>query len=192
MPFTAKSYRRPRHHRVYAGFTLLDALLGMSIVVLLFGVAWPNYHDAVAHVHASAARSAMSMSLFDATRDATVNGQQVVICPSADTTGCSDGTNWSKGWIVFIDLNGDRRHSAEEPLLSRQAKLSDDVRLHSTQGRPRIVFQPNGSNAGSNVTFTLCDRRGPNEALRLVLANNGRLRALPAHADAALACTAGW
>jgi type IV fimbrial biogenesis protein FimT len=184
--------RRSRPASLSPGFTLIDALLGMSIAVIVFGIALPNYRDAVAQVHASAARSAMTMSLFGAMRDATVNGQEAVICPSSDETGCLNGTDWSQGWIVFIDLNGDRRRSPNEALTGRQPKLSGDVRLHSTQGRPRIVFQPNGSNAGSNVTFTLCDRRGPKEALRLVLANSGRLRALPARADAALACTAEW
>ncbi len=184
--------RRPSLALPEPGFTLLDALLGMSIAVLVFGFALPNYRDAVAEVHASAARSAMTMTLFAAMRDATINGQEAVICPSADETACRGGTDWSEGWIVFIDLNGDRQRSAAEPLTGRQGKLSGDIRLHSTDGRPRLVFQPNGSNAGSNVTFTLCDRRGPREALRLVLANNGRLRALPARAGAALACTEGW
>jgi type IV fimbrial biogenesis protein FimT len=175
------------------GFTLLDAMLGMTIAVLIFGIAWPNYRDAVAQVHATSARSAMTMTLFGAMRDSTVNSRQAVVCPSADEANCINGMDWSKGWIAFIDLNGDRNRGGEEPLVGRQPALSGDVRLHSTQGRPRIVFQPNGSNAGSNVTFTLCDRRGPNEALRLVLANSGRLRALPASTSAAAACTGeGW
>jgi type IV fimbrial biogenesis protein FimT len=190
MPST--SHRRLRPAALTIGFTLLDALLGMSIAVIVFGIALPNYRDAVAQVHASAARTAMTMSLFGAMRDATVNGQEAVMCPSSDEIGCLDGTDWSQGWIVFIDLNGDRSRSPNETLTGRQPELSGDVRLHSTQGRPRIVFQPNGSNAGSNATFTLCDRRGPKEAVRLVLSNSGRLRALPARADAALGCTAAW
>mgnify|MGYP006170030997 CR=1 FL=1 len=52
-------------------------------------------------------------------------------------------------------------------------------------GRMRIVFQANGGNAGSNVTFTLCDGRGPRKAVHLVMANDGRLRSRPAEAEAA-------
>jgi type IV fimbrial biogenesis protein FimT len=190
------NFRITRRHRLRSphlthGFTLFDALLGMTIAVLLFGIAVPNYRDAVAQTHATAARSAMTMTLFDAMRDATVHGRQVVVCPSPGGTGCSDGTDWTDGWIAFIDLNNDRLRGVGEPLTDRQEALQGHVRLHSTQGRPKIVFQPNGSNAGSNVTFTLCDRRGHREALRLVLANSGRLRALPAQTGPALACTAG-
>jgi type IV fimbrial biogenesis protein FimT len=50
------------------------------------------------------------------------------------------------------------------------------------------VVQPNGGNAGSNVTFTLCDGRGADQATTLVLANNGRLRSGTPTADAAQAC----
>lgn len=186
----APRHRRPALRRSQ-GFTLFDALLGMCITALVFGIALPNYRNAVAQVHAASARSAMTMTLFGAMRDSTVNGKEAVVCPSRGTNACSESTDWSHGWIAFIDLNGDRQRSAGEVLVRRQAALSGDVRLYSTQGRPRIVFQPNGSNAGSNVTFTLCDRRGPDEALRLVLANSGRLRALPARAGDAVACTAG-
>lgn len=174
------------------GFTLLDALLGMSLAALVFGFAVPNYRAALAQAHASSARSAMTMTLYAAMREAAVNGRTAVICPSAKTDFCAGGIDWSDGWVAFIDLNGDRERSPIEPLIRRQPELSGDVRLRSTRGRPRLVVQPSGSNAGSNVTFTLCDRRGPKKALSLVLANNGRLRAVPARAGTALACTEGW
>ena len=59
------------------------------------------------------------------------------------------------------------------------------MHLRSTAGRTRLVFQPNGGNAGSNVTFTLCDGRGAATATTLVLANDGRLRAGTPTPDAA-------
>ncbi len=182
----ASAIARPR------GFTLLDALLGMSLAALVFGFAVPNYRAALAQAHAASARSAMTMTLYAAMREAAVNGRTAVICPSAKTDFCAGGIDWSDGWVAFIDLNGDRDRGPIEPLIRRQSELSGDVRLRSTRGRPRLVVQPSGSNAGSNVTFTLCDRRGPKKALSLVLANNGRLRAVPARAGAAVACTEGW
>ncbi len=56
----------------------------------------------------------------------------------------------------------------------------------------RIQFQPNGSNAGSNATFTFCDRRGPRRALSLVMNNRGDMREQAASATAvAAACQLG-
>jgi type IV fimbrial biogenesis protein FimT len=48
-----------------------------------------------------------------------------------------------------------------------------------------------GGNAGSNATFTLCDRRGARGAVALVLSNGGRLRAGTPSAAAAQRCAAG-
>jgi type IV fimbrial biogenesis protein FimT len=62
--------------------------------------------------------------------------------------------------------------------------------LRTTAGRTRLVFQPDGSAAGSNVTFTLCDGRGPQRAVALVMNNAGALRAVPAAAAQAQACVA--
>jgi type IV fimbrial biogenesis protein FimT len=75
-------------------------------------------------------------------------------------------------------------------VLRRIAALGGRVHLRSTTGRTRLVFQPNGGNAGSNVTFTLCDGRGPAKAVTLVLANSGRLRTGQPTEAAALGCMA--
>jgi multidrug efflux system membrane fusion protein len=64
------------------------------------------------------------------------------------------------------------------------------VRLRSTTGRTRVVYQGNGGNAGSNLTFTLCDGRGPAQARSLVISNAGRVRDAPAMAEAAAATCA--
>ncbi len=172
------------------GFTVLDLLIALTIASLLFGIALPSYRAVVSRVHVSAVRSTLTTTLFDSLRDSTIRGQEVVVCPAVQGH-CTDGQDWSVGWFAFVDLNGDRSHSANEPILREQRPLDRDVHLRSTAGRPRIVYQPNGSNAGSNVTFTLCDRRGPSEALSLILANNGRLRSQRAPIAAATACAAG-
>jgi type IV fimbrial biogenesis protein FimT len=99
-----------------------------------------------------------------------------VLCPSTDGARCIDSPDWSGGWIVFLDPNASRERDAGEPLLLAQPALAGRVRLRSTAGRTRIVFQGNGGNAGSNVTFTLCDGRGPAKARALILSNTGGLR----------------
>ena len=65
------------------------------------------------------------------------------------------------------------------------------LHLRSSTGRTRLVFQPNGGNAGSHVTFTLCDGRGIEKATTLVLANDGRLRQGKPTEAAAQACVDG-
>ena len=66
----------------------------------------------------------------------------------------------------------------------------DGARLLSSSGRTRIIFQGNGGNAGSNVTFTLCDGRGAGKAQTLVVSNAGNLRrGVASPEQIAAACT---
>lgn len=171
------------------GFTLLDLLIALTIVGILFGIVIPGLKNAVARVQAGSARTAITATLFDAQRHATVLGREIVVCPGESQ--CVGGVDWSQGWLAFIDHNGDRMHGPGEQIVRREPELPAGVRLHGTVGRPRIVYQPNGGNAGANITFTLCDRRGPRDALALILSNGGRLRSKRAALPAAAACAAG-
>lgn len=171
------------------GFTLVEAVVCLLLVSILLAIAVPAWSNVLARSHAAAARSALLASLQASISHAAIAGSEVVLCPAA-SLDCTDGWDWSDGWIAYADIDGDRSHDANETLLQRQPPLDDDIRLFSSKGRKRLVFQPNGGNAGSNVTFTLCTGRGPGSAAALVLSNAGRLRDARASPQAAGQCLA--
>jgi type IV fimbrial biogenesis protein FimT len=137
------------------GFTLLEALIVMAVVTLLLGLAVPALGNARAAAHAGAARAALLESLMTASSHAAVTATHVVLCPSRDGTTCSGDPDWSPGWLAFADIDGNRLPGPNETVLRRQPALDGSTRLRSTIGRTRLVFQPNGGNAGFNITFTL-------------------------------------
>lgn len=171
----------------HSGFTLIEALIAMAVLAILAALALPAAGNAIAAANAGEARTALLESMTLAVRRASVAGTHVVVCPG-DNGGCRDGIDWSGGWIVFADGNADRMLQPGERILREQPALADGVHLRSTAGRTRLVFQANGGNAGSNVTFTLCDKRGAKKATALVLANDGRLRGSTPTMAAATAC----
>lgn len=157
------------------GFTLIEATICLVVASILAAIAVPAVADAMARSNSASARAALLTTITAAIGHASTTGTEVVICPSAGD-GCRKTMDWSGGWIAYADLDGDRLHSAGDTLVTRVDAL-DDVRLFSTKGRKRLFIQPTGGNAGSNVTFTLCDGRGRNRPVTLVMANDGRLRA---------------
>ena len=170
------------------GITLVELLAVAAILAVLGGVALPAFSAMLESARAEEARGALLSSLSTAVTKAIVAGQHTVLCPSPNGQRCSQSMDWTPGWIVFVDRDADRDRDEGESVVYRRPALPGHVRLVSSTGRARIVFQASGSNAGSNVTFTLCDGRGPAQAKSLIVNNQGRLRQAPATAQAAASC----
>jgi len=179
-----------RNHRFTPGFTLIELLVALGVVAVLACVALPAFSSAAARAHAGAAKVAFGETWLAAVRHSALTGTEVVVCP-APAGSCEPGIDWSGGWIAFADVDGDRLHSPQERVLKRVEALDGDIRLRSTPGRQRLVFQPGGGNAGSNVTFTLCRAGDPGSASTLVMSNEGRLRQDTASGKAARDCAYG-
>ena len=158
------------------GLTLIELLIALTIVSLLVGLAAPALSAGLETVRAGQVRSALLASLMEASNRAAMTSTRAVLCPSANGQDCADSTDWTTGWLVFLDSNASREFEGGERLIRAQAALPGRVHLRSTAGRTRIVFQGNGGNAGSNVSFTLCDGRGRSQARALVMNNTGGLR----------------
>ena len=166
------------------GLTLIELMIALAVLAILCGFVVNSATSALEASRAAGVRADLLDSLRLAGVRAGIAGTRAVLCPSVDGLRCSDDPDWSRGWLVFMDPNANREMEGGERLLRRQAPLPGRVRLRSTGGRVRIVFQGNAGNAGSNVTFTLCDGRGPSRARTLVLNNSGGLRDGVATAEA--------
>jgi type IV fimbrial biogenesis protein FimT len=171
--------------RTAAGFTMLELLIALVIVAVLLGIALPAFSSAQDATRMGTARTQLISSLHTSITRATVTGRRVVLCPSADGAHCTGGTDWSIGWIGFHDNNKNRERDADESLVGSWPALAGQVHITTTNGRPKFVIQGHGGNAGSNITFTMCDRRGPAKAQTVVLNNQGRIRYGKATAEAA-------
>jgi len=158
------------------GFTLIELMVVLAITAVLALIALPAFSSALEATRAGSAETQLLVSLTQAVNRSALTGTHMVLCPSDDGRSCRRGPDWSDGWIGFADLDLDRERGPDERVFLTEAALPGKVQLRSSIGRTRIVFQGNGGNAGSNVTFTLCDGRGPNHARALVLNNRGGLR----------------
>ncbi len=173
-----------RHH---VGFTLIELATAMSVATILAGMGIPVVQDAAEAARSGAAKGTLYAAWLSSVSHAANTGSEVVLCPG-DAGGCRKSIDWSGGWIAYADIDGNRTRGAHEPILSQADPLGGKVHLRSTSGRTRVVFQPNGGNAGSNITWTLCDGRGVGAASTVVVANTGRLRAGTPTAKSAQAC----
>ena len=174
-----------------AGVTLIELMIALSIVAVLTTMALPSFGKLMQSTASRSARSALSVSINQARIGAAMRSRQVVVCPSANQTDCGRNLRWQHGWISFIDSNQNGEHDAVEELIGVAQAQPSGVAIVSTSGRHRIRYQADGSSDGSNLTLTVCDRRGAQSATTLVVSNSGRLRSgVPTPTQAAAACAA--
>lgn len=163
-------------HRKDAGFTLIEAVMGMAVLVILITVAIPSMGALLEHQRSSAAMNALVVHMSQARMSAITYRHPAILCPSADGAGCDAGGDWGNGWILFIDRNDNRRLDAGDDLLRIDPEpRGRHLRLVGTRGRPQLRYLPDGRSAGTNLTIHVCNRRG--EKVGAVIVNNaGRPR----------------
>ena len=164
----------PKAHST-KGFTLLELLLVISISAILLIIGIPAFQGFGMRQRMSAAIDMLHTHLAFARNEAIRFNTHVIVCPGNLEQGCSDNSDWSDGWIVFSDVNGDRQYQATETIHRVETGLEQMV-IHSSSGRRNLHFYPNGSAPGSNGSITFCDSRGPASARKLVISNIGRIR----------------
>lgn len=181
----------PTLRRRYTGVTLIELLIVISIIAVLATIATPtlgNFRQAGA---SRSARSALAVAINQARISAATHRKTVVVCPSADQSSCDRSTRWQDGWLVYFDDNRDNQHDDNETVIAASQAQARGLAMLSSSGRYRIRYQADGTSDGSNLTITVCDRRGPAEARSLVINNSGRLRSgTPTAAQAGAACAA--
>lgn len=159
------------------GYTLTELMIAITVAVILMLVATESYGSFRQKTKSETARGELSISVQQAMRTALGQGKSVILCPSSDGQQCIKGYNWTSGWMGFVDGNKNRKRDRHESVLLTHDKLDRDTTLISSPRRTRIAFHANGTTAGSNVTFTICDDRGSQQAITLVMSNSGRMRA---------------
>lgn len=188
MPTSQGAQRMTCPPRCTNGFTLLELLAALTITGVLAGIAVPAYRSARDAGTAANTEARLVSSMSDATRQAVVTGQAVVMCPTIDAASCSDGFEWTRGWIAFTDVDGNRLRSSAESIHLTEGATDHGLALITSTGRRHLRFQPSGAVEGTNLTFTLCDSRGARRAVSWIVGNSGRIRRARASNNAAARC----
>lgn len=171
-------------HRRATGFTLIEQMLVLAISALLLIMALPS----LAQLLSRTATGVTSNDLYTAAQLARTTAIErnttVVLCPSPHGGRCRPGSSWQSGWAVALA-------PASEPVASRRiialGKPQEHVHIDAT--RNQVRFHPDGTAAGSNLTFRICPVNAHQGSGRLlVISNVGRIREAPAESGAHNPC----
>lgn len=142
------------------GFTLVELLITIVVVSILLATGVPSVVQMVRNNRVTTQANKLVTSIQLARNEAVKRGTRSTICAANSTLdNCSGSTNWTNGWIVFSNLDGDMTaDTGTDACLD-----SEDCLMNASEGVTNstlagddsaIHFLPTGYTDGP-VTFTL-------------------------------------
>lgn len=168
------------------GFTLIELLTTVAIIVIILTLAAPSFTAFQRNSELTGVANTMLSSLSAARSEAMKRGRNTLVVPSAD---CSTwGSDWTKGWVVFVDNNASQTLNSGDDILSCEPKVPEAVTavtgsapegfkdpdngklylMFNGSGYPRLV---SGAFQSSSLDFTNGD-----QTRRIISNPAGRLR----------------
>ena len=165
------------------GLTAIELVATVAIAIVLLAVGIPGMQGMLARQEVVVAVTEVMTHLQLARIAAVTSGHRAVMCPTTDGAACDDTFEWAAGFMVFEDRDGDRQLGGDEPLLRWSQPGLAGVRITTSTGRRKVVYQPEGTAGGTNATFRICplSERTPGRAV--VISNTGRPRVTETEED---------
>jgi type IV fimbrial biogenesis protein FimT len=157
------------------GFTLVELLVTVSIIVVLTSVAFPPFQSLLQRNKATSSANLLLSHIQLARMRAVMDGATVVVCPTTDGITCSaDSEAWSHGWLTFKDLDYQQPPQPQlgDTVLSVHRNNGVEASLHTSLNHLR--FSPSGN--ARNGTITICPDGSGRHARAVILSIVGRAR----------------
>ena len=166
------------------GFTLIELMVTLVIAAVLAMVAVPGLTAYKRNAELTSAINTLLSAVNAARSEAMKRGMKAMVIPA-------DGRYWNKGWIVFVDKDGDQVYSeANDIKILTQGPLETYFTVGTTgsasASSPYILFDGSGYSklrSGGFSALTLYIRRNDlsgsalyEQTRRLVIAKTGRAR----------------
>lgn len=163
------------------GFTLVELLIALAIAAILITLAVPGLQSFLQNNKIVSATNKLSASLNLARLEAVKRGVKVSVCPTANAafTACGDNTQWSDGWIIFVDADNNNAIEGTDDLVKVAEALSNDATI--TSPSDIVSYDGSGFLIGANPSFSLtADGCTGNNARTISVSASGHLSIEPA------------
>jgi type IV fimbrial biogenesis protein FimT len=171
------------------GFTLVEIMVTLTIAAILLTVAVPSFNAYQRNSELTSATNSILAAINSARGEAMKIGSKAIMVPAGSAT------DWSTGWIIFVDKDAGRNQTydagVDQVILRGDAlpsylTLAGDGSSTVSQNPAYLLFDPSGfpkdrTGGFSNSTLTLArnDLTGASlleQTRRIVVSQTGRVR----------------
>lgn len=128
---------------------MLELLAVLAIAALLAAAALPSLQHVLARQQVRAAARDLFSAIELTRAQAMARGRRVLLMPAG-----SGGTDWSAGWLVFIDSNANLAFDGGDELLFRQDPLPAGITVQFVFSSATVPFYIAYNAAGRSCSAT--------------------------------------
>jgi type IV fimbrial biogenesis protein FimT len=161
-------------HRETRGYTLLELIVTVLIAAIVLTVGLPSLGKTLAKSRQSAEIDALFHAFHLARKESLRRRGLVALCPRRGPDSCEPGGDWSRGWLLFANLDRDEppERDAGEPVILAHAPAPN---LRITANRRGFTSRGIRKRA-TNGTIVVCDAADRIPGKALVVSYTGRPR----------------
>ena len=137
------------------GFTLVELMITLAVLVVLLAVAVPSMQEFTAHNQLAATKSNFASAVALARTEAAKRGRVVVL--QALGSG-PEGNEVANGWEIAVDDDGNGAVATTETRVRKNAVMLEKIKLG---GATQVAFRATGALVGTTEqVYTLCRSGG--------------------------------
>lgn len=167
--------RPPCKDRAMQGFSLVEAMVTVAVLSVGLAVALPSFRALASSQRTTTAMNLLVGHMASARLTAVSYRIPTVVCPSRGDGTCRDDSDWTDGWMMYFDADGNHQPDLPRDVLRvERPPQGSGLRLLSSTGRTELRYLSDGRSTGSNVTVRVCEDgrlKG-----KVVVSNSGRVR----------------
>ncbi|MCM2312001.1 MAG: GspH/FimT family pseudopilin [Steroidobacteraceae bacterium] len=107
------------------GFTLIELMFTVILMAVLLGLGIPNFRDFIRNSRMTSQANDLLTGITLARSEAIKRRAPVTLCSGASPT-CDSG-DFTTGWFVFVDDNGNGARNDPEEILREHAAMPDPL-----------------------------------------------------------------
>lgn len=159
--------------RKESGITLLELLIALAVASVLLSAGVPGFRNVILDNRLVSQANEFVTAVNLARSSAVRYQRNATVCASANFDAavptCAAGTDWSTGWIVWVDKDRDGATAANE-VVAVNGPLADATTFSST-AVSAFTYDALGFGVTAGDVLTLCDGRS-GETGRVISVNN--------------------
>lgn len=125
----------------------------MSILGVMLAIASPGLASLTSANALSSAQSELAAAMMLARGEALKRGAPVGLAATSPVRGAE----FSNGWTIFVDANGNGAFDSGEQVVREQPPFKGDVRIVTGSGATVVAFNGRGFlTPSTTVNFTVC------------------------------------